>query len=138
MSHSPAAPGATAADTRAGGATGSAARATRAAPSRADTVTGIGGRSADPVGRSLWSLGRRHQVLCVTHLPQIASYADRHVRVGKRQARGRTEVEVDVLDDDGKVEELARMLAGETVTPAALRHAAEMRARGYKPAVPEA
>ena len=99
---------------------------------------GIGGAVAEAVGRRLKSLSRHHQVICVTHLPQIASYADRHVRVGKRQARGRTEVEVDVLDDDGKVEELARMLAGETVTPAALRHAAEMRARGHKPAVPEA
>jgi DNA repair protein RecN (Recombination protein N) len=99
---------------------------------------GIGGAVAEAVGRRLKALSRQHQVICVTHLPQIASYADRHVRVGKRQARGRTEVEVDVLDDDGKVEELARMLAGETVTPAALRHAAEMRARGHKPAVPEA
>ncbi|HXU11410.1 MAG TPA: DNA repair protein RecN [Candidatus Binatia bacterium] len=99
---------------------------------------GIGGAVAEAVGRRLKSLSRQHQVICVTHLPQIASYADRHVRVGKRQARGRTEVEVDVLDDQGKVEELARMLAGETVTPAALRHAAEMRARGHKPAGPEA
>ena len=99
---------------------------------------GIGGAVAEAVGRRLKSLSRHHQVICVTHLPQIASYADRHVRVGKRQARGRTEVEVDVLDDQGKVEELARMLAGETVTPAALRHAAEMRARGHKPAGPEA
>ena len=99
---------------------------------------GIGGAVAEAVGRRLKSLSRQHQVICVTHLPQIASYADRHVRVGKRQARGRTEVEVDVLDDQGKVEELARMLAGETVTPAALRHAAEMRARGHKPVGPEA
>ena len=52
--------------------------------------------------------------------------------------RGRAEVEVDVLDDQGRVRELARMLAGEKVTPAALRHAAEMRARGHKPAGPEA
>ena len=99
---------------------------------------GIGGAVAEAVGRRLKSLSRHHQVICVTHLPQIASYADRHVRVGKRQVRGRTEVEVGVLDDRGKVEELARMLAGETVTPAALRHAAEMRARGHKPAGPEA
>ncbi|HEV8702503.1 MAG TPA: DNA repair protein RecN [Candidatus Polarisedimenticolia bacterium] len=99
---------------------------------------GIGGAVAEAVGRRLKSLSRQHQVICVTHLPQIASYADRHVKVGKRQARGRTEVEVDVLDDQGRVEELARMLAGEKVTPAALRHAAEMRARGHKPAGPEA
>lgn len=99
---------------------------------------GIGGAVAEAVGRRLHALSRHHQVICVTHLPQIASYADRHVRVGKRQAHGRTEVEVDVLDDQGKVRELARMLAGEKVTPAALRHAAEMRARGHKPAGPEA
>jgi DNA repair protein RecN (Recombination protein N) len=99
---------------------------------------GIGGAVAEAVGRRLHSLSRHHQVICVTHLPQIASYADRHVRVGKRPARGRTEVEVDVLDDQGKVRELARMLAGEKVTPAALRHAAEMRARGHKPSGPEA
>jgi len=99
---------------------------------------GIGGAVAEAVGRRLHSLSRHHQVICVTHLPQIASYADRHVRVGKRQAAGRTEVEVDVLDDQGRVRELARMLAGEKVTPAALRHAAEMRARGHKPSGPEA
>ena len=99
---------------------------------------GIGGAVAEAVGRRLHSPSRHHQVICVTHLPQIASYADRHVRVGKRPARGRTEVEVDVLDDQGKVRELARMLAGEKVTPAALRHAAEMRARGHKPSGPEA
>ncbi|MBI1951779.1 MAG: DNA repair protein RecN [Acidobacteria bacterium] len=99
---------------------------------------GIGGAVAEAVGKRLHSLSRHHQVICVTHLPQIASHADRHVRVGKRRARGRTEVEVDVLDDQGRVRELARMLAGEKVTPAALRHAAEMRARGHKPAGPEA
>ncbi len=99
---------------------------------------GIGGAVAEAVGKRLHSLSRHHQVICVTHLPQIASHADRHVRVGKRQAGGRTEVEVDVLDDQGRVRELARMLAGEKVTPAALRHAAELRARGHKPAGPEA
>jgi len=52
--------------------------------------TGIGGRSADPVARSLWALAREHQVLCVTHLPQIAAYADAHVRITKRERDGRT------------------------------------------------
>ncbi len=92
---------------------------------------GIGGAVAEAVGRRLRALSRRHQVICVTHLPQIASCADRHVLVGKRAVRGRTEVVVDVLDEGGAVRELARMLAGEKVTPAALRHAAEMRATGH-------
>ncbi len=99
---------------------------------------GIGGAVAEAVGRRLSALARRHQVICVTHLPQIASHADRHVLVRKRAARGRAEVEVELLDDRGKVRELARMLAGEKVTAAALRHAAEMRARRRTPAGPEA
>ena len=56
--------------------------------------TGIGGRSADPVGRSLWTLARAHQVLCVTHLPQIAAYADAHYRIAKRERDGRTVTEI--------------------------------------------
>ncbi len=91
---------------------------------------GIGGAVADAVGRRLRTLARNHQVVCVTHLPQIASQADRHVLVSKRAALGRTEVVLETLDEAGKVRELARMLAGQTVTPAALRHAAELRTRG--------
>ena len=63
--------------------------------------TGIGGRSADPVGRSLWTLAREHQVLCVTHLPQIAAYADAHYRIAKREREGRTVTEIVRLDRDG-------------------------------------
>jgi DNA repair protein RecN (Recombination protein N) len=74
--------------------------------------TGIGGRSADPVGRSLWLLGRRHQVLCVTHLPQIAAHADAHFRIAKRERDGRTITEVTRLDRDGRIVELAEMLGG--------------------------
>ncbi len=91
---------------------------------------GVGGAAATAVGRKLKSLARIHQVICVTHLPQIASCADRHVLVSKRAARGRTEVVLEPLDDRGQVRELARMLAGSQVTPAALRHAAELLARG--------
>ncbi|MFQ5877831.1 MAG: DNA repair protein RecN [Acidobacteriota bacterium] len=91
---------------------------------------GIGGAVAEAVGRMLRRLARRHQVVCVTHLPQIASHADHHVVVAKRAARGRTEVTLEALDADGKVRELARMLAGETVTASALRHAEELLARG--------
>jgi DNA repair protein RecN (Recombination protein N) len=91
---------------------------------------GIGGAVAEAVGRRLRGLARSHQVICVTHLPQIASQADRHVLVSKRTAHGRTEVVLEPLDEAGKVRELARMLAGQTVTAAALRHAAELRTRG--------
>jgi DNA repair protein RecN (Recombination protein N) len=74
--------------------------------------TGIGGRSADPVGRSLWTLARRHQVLCVTHLPQIAAHADAHFQIAKRERGGRTVTEVTRLDREGRVTELAEMLGG--------------------------
>ena len=74
--------------------------------------TGIGGRSADPIGRSLWTLGRRHQVLCVTHLPQIAAHADAHFRIRKQERDGRTVTAVTVLDRDGRIRELAEMIGG--------------------------
>lgn len=73
---------------------------------------GIGGRSADPVGRSLWVLARRHQVLVVTHLPQIAAHADAHFRITKRDRNGRTVTEVSRLDHEGRIVELAAMLGG--------------------------
>ena len=75
--------------------------------------TGVGGRSADPIGRSLWGLARRHQVLCVTHLPQIAAHADAHFRIAKRERDGRTVTEVERLDREGRIVELAAMLGGE-------------------------
>jgi DNA repair protein RecN (Recombination protein N) len=90
---------------------------------------GIGGAVAEAVGRKLKALAAAHQVICVTHLPQIASHADRHVVVSKRAARGRTEVDLETLDGAGQIRELARMLAGERVTSAALRHAAELLQR---------
>ncbi|MEO8207510.1 MAG: DNA repair protein RecN, partial [Chloroflexota bacterium] len=74
--------------------------------------TGIGGRSADPVGRSLWELARSHQVLVVTHLPQIAAHADAHLRIAKLERGGRTVTEVTQLDGEARVAELAAMLGG--------------------------
>jgi DNA repair protein RecN (Recombination protein N) len=74
--------------------------------------TGIGGRTADPVGRSLWSLGRNHQVLVVTHLAQIAAHADAHFRIAKREREGRTITEIEKLDREGRIVELAAMLGG--------------------------
>ena len=85
--------------------------------------TGIGGRSADPIGRSLWGLARRHQVLCVTHLPQIAAHADAHYRIVKRERDGRTVTEVERLDREGRMVELAAMLGGGPGDAAALASA---------------
>jgi DNA repair protein RecN (Recombination protein N) len=88
--------------------------------------SGIGGRSADPVGRSLWVLARRHQVLCVTHLPQIAAHADVHFQIAKRERDGRTVTEVRRLDREGRIVELAQMLAGAHGGAAALAGAREL------------
>jgi DNA repair protein RecN (Recombination protein N) len=88
--------------------------------------SGIGGRSADPVGRSLWGLARRHQVLCVTHLPQIAAHADAHYRIAKRERDGRTVTEVERLDREGRIVELAAMLGGGPGDAAALASAREL------------
>jgi DNA repair protein RecN (Recombination protein N) len=87
---------------------------------------GIGGRVAEVVGKKLRSMAARHQVLCVTHLPQIASLADRHYAVRKRVERGRTTTEVLPLGPEERVEEIARMLGGETLTETARDHAREM------------
>jgi DNA repair protein RecN (Recombination protein N) len=87
---------------------------------------GIGGRVAEVVGRKLRALADKQQVLCVTHLPQIAAFADNHLAVRKQVARGRTETGVDSLGDRERVEEVARMLGGETITPTARLHAREM------------
>ena len=74
---------------------------------------GIGGRHATGLGERLRSLARFHQVLCVTHLPQVAAYADHHVHVGKRVVDGRTVAEARSLDGEERSAELAAMLAGE-------------------------
>jgi DNA repair protein RecN (Recombination protein N) len=96
--------------------------------------TGIGGRSADPVGRSLWALARDHQVLCVTHLPQIAAYADAHFQIAKRERDGRTVTAVERLDREGRIVELAQMLGGVGGGPAAMAGARELldRADGWR------
>ncbi len=87
---------------------------------------GIGGRVAEVVGRKLKTISARRQVLCVTHLPQIAAFADQHLGVRKRVERGRTITLVEGLSGDGRVEEVARMLGGETITAAGREHAREM------------
>jgi DNA repair protein RecN (Recombination protein N) len=87
---------------------------------------GIGGGVAEVVGRKLKLVAERQQVLCVTHLPQIAAFADRHLAVRKQVTRGRTQTGVDALSESDRVEEVARMLGGETVTATARLHAREM------------
>jgi len=94
--------------------------------------TGIGGRSADPVGRSLWTLARRHQVLCVTHLPQIAAHADAQFRITKRERDGRTVTEVERLDHEGRIVELAHMLGSDESTAAGLAAARELLDRAER------
>ena len=87
---------------------------------------GIGGRAAEAVGQKLKSLSRGQQVLCVTHLPQIAAFADQHFLIDKRESEGRTKIKVTPLDDQARTHEVARMVSGATVTETSLQHAAQM------------
>jgi len=88
--------------------------------------TGIGGMAADGVARRLKQLASVNQVLCVTHLPQIASFADHHYRVEKVESQGRTVARMEELSQDGRRQEIGRMLSGARVTPEALKNADEM------------
>jgi DNA repair protein RecN (Recombination protein N) len=90
---------------------------------------GISGRTAESVGKKLRALAERDQVLCVTHVPQIAALADRHFRAEKTESRGRTTAAVRLLDGKERVAEIARMLAGETVPETAVRHARALLAQ---------
>jgi len=87
---------------------------------------GIGGGVAEIVGRQLRTLGRERQVLCVTHLPQVAAQADRQWSVSKFGVEGRVKTMVSVLDRKGRIEEVARMLGGTEITATTRKHAAEM------------
>lgn len=87
---------------------------------------GIGGRIADRVGRALAELAADHQVLCITHLPQIAARGSTHLRVEKEGREGRPATRVRLLDAASRVEEIARMAGGETVSEATRRHAREL------------
>ncbi|HDQ03322.1 MAG TPA: DNA repair protein RecN [Deltaproteobacteria bacterium] len=87
---------------------------------------GIGGATAEIVGRKLKEVSANHQVICITHLPQIASYGREHFFVSKKVVKGRTVTSVSSLDDQQKVEEISRMLGGVDVTQATREHAREM------------
>jgi len=88
--------------------------------------TGISGATSELVGRKLKNVAHRQQVLCITHLPQVASFADQHLRVEKQVRDARTTTGITVLDNMERTREIARMLAGEKITDSALAHAAEM------------
>ena len=88
--------------------------------------SGIGGAIAEVVGRKLKELSKDHQVICVTHLPQIACYADAHYSVSKEAKGGRTFARVGLLEKERAVDEIARMLGGMKVTEKTKAHAKEM------------
>jgi len=122
-----------------GGETARLMLAMKTVLSRADDVpvlifdeidAGLGGRAGAVIGRKLWALARNHQVLCVTHLPQIAAFGDTHYRVAKEVHSGRTTTSVDRLEPDGSTEELAQMLGAHTETT--FLSAREMRAEVEK------
>jgi len=87
---------------------------------------GIGGRAAEAVGQKLKALSRAQQVLCVTHLPQIAAFADQHFLIEKREQQGRTKTAVRLMDEAERTQEIARMLSGAAVTETSVRHAEEL------------
>ncbi|HEV3332974.1 MAG TPA: DNA repair protein RecN [Bryobacteraceae bacterium] len=87
---------------------------------------GVGGAAAEGIGRRLKKLAAANQVLCVTHLPQIASFADHHYRVEKREADGRTIAAIEELDGAARTREVGRMLSGQRLTPEALKHAEQL------------
>lgn len=87
---------------------------------------GIGGRAAEAVGQKLKALSRAQQVLCVTHLPQIAAFADQHFLIEKREQAGRSKTAVRLIEDSERTQEIARMLSGATLTETSVRHAEQM------------
>ena len=88
--------------------------------------TGIGGRAAEAVGKKLKELARANQVLCVTHLPQIATFADHHYVIEKKERNGRTRTSIRPVSGDERTEEVARMLSGAKLTDTSRKHAEQM------------
>ena len=88
--------------------------------------TGIGGRAAEAVGKKLKSLARSNQVLCVTHLPQIATFADHHYVIEKKERNGRTRTTIRPISGEERTEEVARMLSGAKLTDTSRKHAEQM------------
>jgi hypothetical protein len=88
--------------------------------------TGIGGRAAEAVGKKLKSLARSNQVLCVTHLPQIATFGDHHFVIEKKESGGRARTSIRVVTGEERTEEVARMLSGAKLTETSRKHAEQM------------
>jgi DNA repair protein RecN (Recombination protein N) len=88
--------------------------------------TGIGGRAAESVGKKLKSLARLNQVLCVTHLPQIATFADHHYVIEKKERNGRTRTSIRTVVGEERTDEVARMLSGAKLTDTSRKHAEQM------------
>lgn len=88
---------------------------------------GISGKTARKVGEKMYLLGRKRQILCITHLPQIAALADRHFRITKEEGLERTETKVTLLDEEGACREVARLMGGEEITETTLAAARELR-----------
>ena len=88
--------------------------------------SGVGGSAAEGIGRRLKKLAGASQVLCVTHLPQIASFAEHHYVVEKQQSKGRTTAVIEELDPPARTREIGRMLSGHKLTPEALKHAEQL------------
>ena len=95
---------------------------------------GVGGRSGEIIGKKLWVLSRNHQTICVTHLPQIAAFADAHYKVHKEVSGDRTLSRLETLEDESRVKELAAMLGGTQYTEISLDNARELveKAEGWK------
>ena len=91
--------------------------------------SGIGGATAEIVGKKIREVAAHHQVFCITHLPQIACFGDRHYLVTKAVAEDRTETKVSELTETERIDELARMLSGLEITETTRRHAREMLAK---------
>ncbi len=89
--------------------------------------TGISGRTAQMVSEKMAQIGRRHQVLCITHLPQIAAMADQHFEIRKDVVDQDTVTRIHALDEESSVRELARMLGGAKITDSVLANAEEMK-----------
>lgn len=88
--------------------------------------TGVSGQTAEKVGRKLKSIARGQQVICVTHLPQVASFADCHFLIEKSNVRGSVKMSVEQLTKDARVSEIARLISGETISPTSLKHAKQL------------
>jgi DNA repair protein RecN (Recombination protein N) len=88
--------------------------------------TGIGGRAAEAVGKKLKALARSNQVLCVTHLPQIATFGDHHYVIEKKESGGRTRTRIREVTGEERTEEVARMLSGAKLTETSRKHAEQM------------